>query len=145
MPGETFDAMKAEKQKALLLLTQQIIDAEAPKRTFAQVAEECGISERQLFRWRTNDKEFAEARKELVDSYAEEIVSEAFMALSYQLRRNKNVKAAEVLLKSRGMLVDRKEVQGELKHEHSDVSAKDNEALMDELEALRRKVSGDPV
>lgn len=142
MPGEIFSNMKAEKQKALLLLTQQIIDPNAPRLTYGEVAEQCGISERQLFRWRTQDKEFADARRELVDSYADEIVADAFMALKYQVSRNKNVKAAEVLLKSRGMLVDRKEVQGELKHEHSHVSAKDNEALMNELDALRKKLDG---
>ncbi|UJF36543.1 phBC6A51 family helix-turn-helix protein [Paenibacillus hexagrammi] len=143
MPGEVFAQMKAEKQKALLLLTQQIIDPNAPKLTYAEIAEQAGISERQLFRWRTNDGEFAQARKEIVESYADELIADAFMALKYQVSRNKNVKAAEVLLKSRGMLVDRKEVAGELKHEHSDVSKQDNNALMDELEALKRKLSGE--
>lgn len=140
MAGDIFANMKSEKQTALLLLTRQIIDPDAKKMTYAEIAEQAGVSERQLFRWRTQDKEFAEARKELVDSYADEIIADAFGALKYQVVRNRNVKAAEVLLKSRGMLVDRKEVQGELKHEVTDMSTKDNDALLDELEQLRRKL-----
>lgn len=142
MAGDIFASMKAEKQAALLLLTQQIIDPNAPKLTYAEIADKVGISERQLFRWRTQDTEFSQARKELVESYADELVGDAFMALTYQVRHNKNVKAAEVLLKSRGMLVDRKEVSGDLRHEIGGVESKDNTQLMDELASLRKKLDG---
>jgi DNA-binding transcriptional MerR regulator len=138
-----FYEMKPEKQKALLLLTQQIVDPNAPRLTYGEIAKQCGISERQLHRWRTADKEFAEARKELVDAYADELVADAFSALKWQLRNKRNVKAAEVLLKSRGMLVDRKEVTGELTQNINDLSAADNERLAEELEALKRKLNGE--
>jgi AcrR family transcriptional regulator len=137
-----FESLKPEKQKALLLLTRQIIDPDARRMTFQQIADECGISEKTLFRWRTQDPEFAKARKELVESYADELVSDAFAALKYKLTRNKSEKAAEIVLKSRGMLVDRKEVSADVRADVSAVIDQSNEDLQRELEALRAKLEG---
>lgn len=136
-----FDSLSAQKQRAILLLTRQIIDPDAPEMKLQEIADEIGVDQSTLFRWRTQDSEFMEARKELVDKYADEIVGDAFTALRYQVKKKKNVKAAEVLLKSRGMLVDRKEVSGDMTLQHSDVSSQDNDALMAELEQLKAKLS----
>lgn len=143
MSESTFDRMPAHKQKALLLLTNQVIDPDAKRMTYDEIAAQCDISTRQLQRWRTQDTEFIAARKDLVESYANEIVSDAFHALKYQLVKHKNVKAAEVLLKSRGMLVDRKEVQADVNAKITDVNDQSNDDLMKELEALKRKLAVD--
>lgn len=136
-----FHEMSAAKQKAILLLTRQIIDPEAPKINYDEIAAECDVSVRQLFRWR-QEPEFRAARAEVVDMYADEIVGDAFSALHWQVSKKRNVKAAEVLLKSRGMLVDRKEVSADVRAEVTEVSAQDADSLRDELEQLRRKLDG---
>jgi hypothetical protein len=134
-----FHELKPEKQKALLLLTQQIVDPEAPRLTYEEIAKECGVSTVTLFKWRTDDADFAAARKELVDKYADELVSDAFGALRKKLRNEANVKAAEVVLKSRGMLIDRKE-GGPETVVNVGVADQDNDALRDELAELRKRV-----
>lgn len=134
-----FHDLQANKQRAILLLTQQIVDPDAERLTYAQIAEQCGVDDRTLFRWRTNDADFQAARKELVDRYADEIVSDAFVALRKQLRTKANVKAAEVVLKSRGMLIDRKE-GGPDTVVNVEVTDQDNAALADELAELRKRM-----
>ena len=136
-----FHDLKPEKQKAILLLTQQIVETGKKPKTFQQIADECGVDEKTLFRWRTDDKDFREARKELVDTYANEIITDAFVALRKQLRTKSNVKAAEVLLKSQGMLIDRKEGSPETVV-NVEVMDRDNATLADELAHLRSKLSG---
>ena len=135
-----FHDLKPEKQKAILLLTQQIVETGKKPKTFQQIADECGVDEKTLFRWRTDDKDFREARKELVDTYANEIITDAFVALRKQLRTKSNVKAAEVLLKSQGMLIDRKEGSPETVV-NVEVMDRDNATLADELAHLRSKLS----
>lgn len=134
-----FHDLQANKQRAILLLTRQIVDPDAERMTYEDIAKECGVSTVTLFNWRTSDADFQAARKELVDKYADEIVSDAFTALRKQLRTKANVKAAEVVLKSRGMLIDRKE-GGPDTVVNVDVSGQDNDALADELAALRAKL-----
>lgn len=134
-----FEDMKPEKQKALLLLTRQIIDPDAPRMTYDEIAAEVGISERQLFRWRTQDPEFKEARKHLVESYADEMVSEGFSALRKQIRNRSNVKAVEVLFKSRGLLIDKQEGNLNIKTE-IDVSEQTTEELEREAAELRARL-----
>ncbi|MFC5447593.1 phBC6A51 family helix-turn-helix protein [Paenibacillus aestuarii] len=134
-----FHELKPEKQKAILLLTQSIIDPEAERLTYGKISEECGVDVATLFRWRTQDPDFKAARKELVDSYADEIVGDAFTALRYQLRTKRNVKAAEIVLRSRGMLVDRRE-GGPDTIVNVGVADQDNDALTNELAELRLRI-----
>ncbi len=137
-----FETLKPEKQKALLMLTEMIVNPDAPRRTYDEIAEACGISTRQLFRWRTQDKAFADARKELVEAYSDEIVSDAFAAIRYKLRTRKDMKAAELALRARGLLVDRKEVQADVNAKVESVSEMDEQALAEELAKLRAKAEG---
>lgn len=136
-----FEHMKPEKQRALLLLTDAIINPEVAKKTYEQIADEAGISVSQLFRWRTQDKEFMEARKEIVQAYSSEMLSDAFAAIRYKLTRSKDMKAAELALRAQGMLIDRREVTGDI-NTKVDVESTNNEALADELARLREKLQG---
>ncbi|WP_407310545.1 phBC6A51 family helix-turn-helix protein [Desulfosporosinus sp. SB140] len=135
-----FEDMKPEKQRALLLLTRQIVDPDAPRMTYDEIALEVGISERQLFNWRTQDDDFKAVRKQLVDSYASEMISEGFSALRKQIRNRSNVKAVEVLFKSQGMLIEKQEVTANITTE---ISEQSNSELLNELDTLRAKVDSE--
>jgi hypothetical protein len=136
-----FHDLKPEKQKAILLMTKQMLEPNGKKMVYHQIAKECGIDVNTLFRWRTDDKDFREARKKLVDTYAQELVIDAFVALRKQLHKNNNVKAAEVVLKSQGMLIDRKEGAPDTVI-HLEVGDRDNASLQAELDMLRNKLMG---
>ena len=135
-----FEEMKPEKQRALLLLTRQIVDPDAPRMTYDEIASEVGISERQLFNWRTQDEEFKAARKHLVDSYASEMISEGFSALRKQIRNRSNVKAVEVLFKSQGLLIEKQEVTANVTTE---INEQSNSELLNELDTLRAKIDNE--
>lgn len=136
-----FHDLKPEKQKAILLMTKQLADPNAKKINYNQIAKECNVDITTLFRWRHDDKEFKLARDEIIDTYSGEMVINAYRALNRQLTTKNNVKAAEIVLKSRGMLIDRKEGGPETVI-HVEVGDRDNASLQAELDMLRNKLMG---
>lgn len=106
--------------------------------TVAKIAEEVGISERQLYRWQT-DPEFIE----LLDEFAERSMAAFTPELYAQLRkavRSGSTRALELALKNRGKLIDRKEIAGSV-----DMNVKQSlteQELLAEIEELRKRVDG---
>lgn len=109
-----FHELEPIQQKAILVMTELLVDPYAGKKTYKQIAEEIGVSTSILHKWRTSDKKFQQARIEISQSYANEMVAEGFAALRRQINDNDNVKAVEVLFKSQGMLVNKVDLDADI-------------------------------
>lgn len=106
--------------------------------TYGQIAEEVGVSERTLYRWREKE-EFAQLLEELSDRIMKTFVSEVDKAVMKSVK-NGSVKAMELAYKRSGKLKDVKEVTSEVDVNVSSVGDKSNEEIMAELAELEKKV-----
>jgi AcrR family transcriptional regulator len=105
--------------------------------TYQQIAEEVGVSERTLYRWREKE-DFAQLIEELSDRIMKTFVSEVDKAVMKSVK-NGSVKAMELAYKRSGKLVDKKEISSEVDVSVSSVGDKSNEELMAELADLEKK------
>jgi hypothetical protein len=113
----------AEARKLALLLVNPETDA----MTQDELAKACGYSLRSVQRYMV-DSEFKAYLNALMDRvYDDEVMLEAKKTLLYQMRKNRNLKAVEIVYKSRGMLKEVRQVT-------SDVTVKD-ERVSDDLDA----------
>lgn len=127
---------------AEIMAAQLLANKDTNGFTNAQIASQVNISDRQLYRW-MNSENFIE----LLNHFAE-LSQKAFIPEMYQQMRKAvrggSVRALELALKNQGKLIDKKEVSGNL-----DVTAINGslseEALMLEIEELKKKVSGSKV
>jgi AcrR family transcriptional regulator len=98
------------------------------KKTNAEIAEECGVSERTVYRWK-QDPEFIAFQNAIAEHYMEDVISEAYARLKTLLRDGKSEKtqleALKLILQNRGKLKESHE------HKHEVKQAKS----LDELEA----------
>lgn len=123
------------QQAAIVLLATK----REHKMNYDQIAEELGISHMTLYRFRQRPEvkdyilRFNMAR--MIDAIPEVMDAQVDMAV-----KRGSTKAAELILKYTGLLVERKAVEADVKAEVSSVSDQDNDALRAELEALRRKL-----
>lgn len=102
------------------------------------IARESNIDVRTLYRWAC-DPEFVE----IVNYYAE-LAQDAFIPELYSsLRkavRGGSTRAMELVLKNRGKLIDRREVQGTLGLDVQQVSSLTQDVLVNEIQELKKKV-----
>jgi AcrR family transcriptional regulator len=105
--------------------------------TYLQIAEEVGVSERTLYRWREKE-DFAQLIEELSDRIMKTFISEVDKAVMKSVK-NGSVKAMELAYKRSGKLVDKKEISSEVDVNVSSVGDKSNEELMAELADLEKK------
>lgn len=127
------DFSDEERLAAQLLATKDSNDM-----TNEQIANECNVAPRTLYRWQSREEFIA-----LLNHYAE-LAQDAFIPELYSLMRKSvrsgSTRAMELALKNRGKLIDRKEVSGNL-----DITARSAESLSQnnlqaEIEELKRKV-----
>ena len=97
---------------------------------FEDVAEFCGISVRQLHRWRKKP-EFKQAIVEQSLSNVKDEIPNVLSAHRKQAEKG-NVKAIELFYKLFGLLVERQEIEQTVTNKD-----KDNESLSSELEELK--------
>lgn len=97
---------------------------------FDEIAEQCGISVRQLHRWR-KDHEFKAAIVEQSLDNVKEVLPNVLKAHTKQAESG-NVKAIELFYKLFGLLVEKQEIEQTVSH-----SDKDNESLAKDLAELK--------
>lgn len=100
---------------------------------FSEIAEQCGISVRQLHRWR-KDHEFKAAIVEQSLDNVKEVLPNVLKAHTKQAESG-NVKAIELFYKLFGLLVEKQEIEQTVSH-----SDKDNESLEKDLAELKRLI-----
>lgn len=124
---------------AKLLVSREV----GEKLTIEDIARKIGVDPRSIYRWK-NDPEFISLINEIADRQMDAFLSEMYSHLRQQVRRG-SVKAMELYLKRMGKLIDRREVNADMKMEVKGVESKSNEELLQEAEALERELleSGD--
>lgn len=92
--------------------------------TTAQIAEEVGVTERTVYRWK-QDPEFVAYQNAIADQAMEDFLNEAYLKLKELLRAGKSEKvqleAIKLVLQNRGKLKD----THEHKHEHKAVESQE--------------------
>lgn len=113
------------------------------KLTNKQIADEVGISERQLYRWKEN-RDFLDLVNDLAEKYMDAFLGEVYREMKRSIK-NGSVKAMELYMKSRGKLIDRKEVQSDVTVDVVGFDGKSNDDILKEIEEMERKqlTSGD--
>jgi AcrR family transcriptional regulator len=107
------------------------------KLTYAQIAEQVGISDRTLYRWREKE-DFVDLIEQLSDRIMKTFISEVDKAVMKSVKQG-SVKAMELAYKRSGKLVDKKEVTSDVDVTVSGVGDKTNEELMAEVAAMEKK------
>src|ERR1700730_2419389 len=103
-----------------------------------EIAEASGISERQIYRWK-EDKEFLDLINDLAEKYMDAFLGEVYREMKKSIKSG-SVKAMELYMKSRGKLIERKEIQGQLEMEVTAVDGKSNEQLLKEIEEMEKQL-----
>lgn len=106
----------------------------------AQIAAECKISDRTLYRWLASEG-FLELLNYFADLSQDAFVPELYSQLRKAVRAG-STRAMELVLKNRGKLIDRKEVSGSLEVSAKPIEGMDKNAIMLEIEELKRKIDG---
>lgn len=99
--------LKVDQRKAIVMIVAKDING----LTYKQIADNVGISVRQLQRWK-NDPEFTESLTKQVEQFHKAFIVEAYAALrsiisSKDTADNNKLKAIEMYLRSQGLLKDR--------------------------------------
>lgn len=129
------DALEQWQSAAIVLLASK----REHKMSYEEISEELGISTVTLYRFRqrTDVKDyilrFNMAR--IIDRLPEMMEAQMESAIS-----NRSTKAAELILKYAGLLVERRSVDADIKTDVREVSDQSNDDLKRELEALRVKI-----
>jgi AcrR family transcriptional regulator len=88
------------------------------KKTIKEIADEVGVNERTLYRWK-KDREFIAYQNSIAETAMEDVLSEAYAKLKTLLREGKSEKtqleALKLILQNRGKLVDKQEHTHEVK------------------------------
>lgn len=109
----------------------------------AEIAEQVGISERQLYRWK-KDKKFMDLFTDLCEAEMDEFLSEAYRYLKKGVRSG-SVKFLELYLKRSGKLIDRKEVTNDIDIQVTTIEGKTNDQLRREAIEMERKFLGNVI
>jgi AcrR family transcriptional regulator len=121
-----------------ILGAQLIATKDESGMTMANIASECGVDTRTIFRWQ-NDPLFIDLLL-----YYSELSMEAFTVELYgklkQAVRQGSTRAMELVLKNRGKLIDKKEVSGNLNLSVEQTLSLTQDVLLTEIEELKRKV-----
>lgn len=113
-------SLKPEQLKAISL----IVSRDVNKMSYKQIAEECGVAESTIFRWKEKEYFTEELNRQA------EIMQKAFLSEAYNRLRglitnpntadNNVLKALEIFLKNQGKLKNVDEVKAEIKTESAD-------------------------
>lgn len=107
----------SQREVAKILATNDI-----HKMTLAQIAEQVGVSERTLYRWK-QDPVFIRFQNEVAEIAMEEALAEAYAKLRSLLREGKTEKtqleAIKLVLQTQGKLKDKQEHTHEIKQQTS--------------------------
>lgn len=113
-------SLKPEQLKAISL----IVSRDVNRMSYKQIAEECGVAESTIFRWKEKDYFTEELNRQA------EIMQKAFLSEAYNRLRglitnpntadNNVLKALEIFLKNQGKLKNVDEVKAEIKTESAD-------------------------
>ena len=106
---------------------------------FDEIAEKCGISVRQLHRWRKNP-EFKQAIVQVTMENAKAILPDVVKAHEKQATRG-NVKAIELFYKVMGLLIERQEVEQNVTHKGQ--TNDDLNKQLDDLKGLIDRSKGE--
>lgn len=106
----------------------------------SQIASECGITDRTLYRWLASE-EFLELLNYFADLSQDAFIPELYGHLRKAVRGG-STRAMELALKNRGKLIDRKEVSGNLELTAKPIETLPHEAIMAEIEELKKKIDG---
>lgn len=114
--------------------------------TTAEIAEEIGVSERTIYRWK-KDPNFIAYQNELADKIMESFIAEAYSELRKIVRfadsDNVRIKALDLFLKNRGKLKDIGEKSLKIEDNRSnEVIQSEINFLKDELAKIDAKKSG---
>lgn len=113
-------SLKPEQLKAISL----IVSRDVNRMSYKQIAEECGVAESTIFRWKEKEYFTEELNRQA------EIMQKAFLSEAYNRLRglitnpntadNNVLKALEIFLKNQGKLKNVDEVKAEIKTESAD-------------------------
>lgn len=103
--------------------------------TMAQIAEEVGVNERTIYRWK-QEPDFIAYKNEVADRTMEDFISDAYKILrgiaGTSASEKSQLKALELVLKNRGKLTDVSKAEIDVKDSRS------SEAIESEIEQLKR-------
>ena len=129
--------MLTEQQKTAAEL---FVMRDVNKMTVRQIADEVGISERQLYRWKQNNKDYIQYQNELSENIMDDFLTEAYVIIREIMRtaqtEGNKIKAAELVLKNRGKLkqVHQMDVDMEIK-------SRSNEELEAEIDDMLSRIN----
>lgn len=107
------------------------------KMTIAQIAEELGVNERTIYRWK-KDPDFIAYTNELAERAMDSFLSDAYKMIRDISTRGRSdsarLKALELLLKNRGKLTDVQKAEVDIKDQRS------NEAIQEDIARLRAEL-----
>ncbi|MBC9786317.1 helix-turn-helix domain-containing protein [Heliobacterium chlorum] len=108
------------------------------KMTLAQIADEAGISERTLYRWK-QDPDFIAYQNEVAELAMKDFLAEAYNSLKSiargsQSEKNK-LKAIELVMKNQGRLTEVQKVEAKIEDSRS------NESIEAEIDNLKKMLA----
>jgi hypothetical protein len=135
---EIIGGRRPDKLKAAQLIFEDMSKPKPERKGYAKIAEEIGISERQLRRWR-GEPEFIEYLSLLSSRTIEESLPVVTHALIRNIDNGKfaSNKAIEIFYRLLGMLTDRQEV------EHKTTTDINTEDLKAQIEQLKAELRGE--
>jgi len=105
--------------------------------TIAEVAKECGVSVRSIYRWK-QDRDFIAYQNEIAETVMEDFLAETYNVIKRLARSGRSehskLKAVELVLKNRGKLQEIQKVEATIKDERTD------ETIEAEIEEMRRQL-----
>lgn len=113
------------------------------KLKMSEIAEQVGISERQIYRWK-KDKKFMDLYADLCEAEMDDFLAEAYSVLKKGVRSG-SVKFMELYLKRSGKLIDRKEVSTDIDIQVTSIEGKTNEQLRKEAIEMEKKLLGNVI
>jgi len=121
-----------------ILAAQLLSSKEDNNMTDSDIAHDCQIDVRTLYRWKSSP-EFIDLLLYYSELSMLTFVPELFSSLKKAVRQG-STRAMELVLKNRGMLIDKKEVSGNLGLSIDQTITLTQDVLLTEIEELKRKV-----
>jgi AcrR family transcriptional regulator len=111
--------------------------------TMKEVAAACGISDRTVYRYKEN-ADFIELVNNLAEMHMDMFLSTLYKQLQKRILKGSD-KAIELGLKRAGVMIERREVVGEMTFEVQPLDGKTNEQILREIEELEKKALPSPI
>lgn len=121
-----------------LLAAQLLVNKDSNDMTDSEIARECNIDLRTLYRWK-NDPEFVSLMTYYAELAQDAFVPELYSSLRRAVRQG-STRAMELVLKNRGKLIEKREVQGNLGLTLEQSESLTHDVLLAEIAELKKKV-----